>query len=94
MTLLDLRRYAIRNQIRIQFTAPAAGDCIVNEHGVLRMPSLAAASDFHFDNSLTGVEKFVLTPVREPARPQKVSRDDLEALLGDTPKASEPAHDE
>ena len=81
MTLLDLRRYAIRSRTRIQFASPEAGECMVNEHGVLRIPALSRPPDFQFDSSLAGVEEFVLTPVRETGRAQTVSREQLESLL-------------
>jgi hypothetical protein len=82
LSLLDLRRYAIRQGIRVEFAAPEAGSCVVNEHGVLKLPDLKGVPPFQFDSTLAGVEQFVLTPVQEPARTRTVSRQDLEALLG------------
>jgi len=85
MTLQDLRRYAIRSRRRVGFTSADAGECIVNEHGVLKIPDLAGSRQVQFDNSLTGVEQFVLTPVQESGRPQTVTRQHLETLLSARP---------
>lgn len=81
MTLLDLRRYAIRRRVRVGFSSPGAGECIVSEHGLLQIPSLAGVPGFQFDSSLAGVERFVLTPVEESGRPQTISRRHLETLV-------------
>ena len=81
MTLQDLRRYAIRSRRRVEFTSADAGPCMVNEHGVLKIPAPAGAKQAKFDNSLTGVEQFVLTPAQESGRRQTVTRQHLETLL-------------
>ena len=95
MTLQDLRRYAIRSRRRVEFTSADAGACMVNEHGVLKIPAPAGAKQARFDqirfdqvkfdNSLTGVEQFVLTPAQESGRPQTVTRQHLETLLSARP---------
>ncbi len=89
MTLLELRRYAIRNRTRVRFTLPAAGECVVNEHGVTKIPSLRSVPDFNVEASLGSVEEFVLDPAQEGSRPQKISRAQLDVLLGDTPRAAQ-----
>ena len=86
MTLQDLRRYAIRSRRRVSFSSAEAGTCIVNEHGVLKMPAVTGSQQVRLDNSLTGVEQFVLTPAQEASgRPQTVSRQHLETLLSARP---------
>lgn len=91
--LLEMRRYAIRNRARIRFTLPQAGECVVNEHGLLKLPPLQSVPDFKLDSSLGEVEQFILDPVQDTARPQKLSRKELLALLGDARKP-EPGHEE
>jgi hypothetical protein len=85
MTLQDLRRYAIRSRRRVGFTSADAGACLINEHGVLKIPAPAGAAQVRFDSSLAGVEQFVLTPVQESGRPQTVTRQHLETLLSARP---------
>ena len=92
MTLLDLRRYAIRNRARIRFSAPA-GECVVDEHGLLRIPGLRAVPSFNVEAALGSVEQFIVDPVQEGSKQQKVSRGQLQALLGEVPKA-ESGHEE
>jgi hypothetical protein len=83
LTLQDLRCYAIRQGVRVEFASPGAGRCVVNEHGVLKIPDLRGVPHFQVDSTLAGVEQFVLTPVQDPAGGRTVSRQDLEALLSD-----------
>jgi hypothetical protein len=93
MTLLELRRYAIRSRTRVRFSLEPAGECVVNEHGVLKIPSLRSVPDFNVEALLGSVEQFVLDPVQPAAKQQKVSREQLQSLLGAGPKA-DPGHEE
>ena len=81
MTLSDLRRYAVRESARIHFTLDAAGECFVNEHGILKLPSLTGVPTFRVDPALPGVERFTIEPVRAIAKRQALSRLQLESLL-------------
>lgn len=85
MTLQDLRRYAIRSRRRVAFSSAEAGECMINEHGVLKILAPAGAAQVRFDNSLSGVKQFVLTPAQESSRPQTVTREHLETLLSVRP---------
>ena len=80
MTLLELRRYAIRNRTRIRFTLASAGECVVNEHGLLKIPSLRTVPDFNVERELGSVGEFVLGE-------QVISREKLQALIGYAPQA-------
>ena len=82
MTLLDLRRYAVRETTRIHFQLEPAGECIVNEDGILKIPSHNRVPTFRIDSALPGVEQFTLAPVKGAAQPRNLSRAQLEALLG------------
>lgn len=93
MTLLELRRYAIRKRTRVRFTLPAAGECMVNEHGVVKIPALRTVPDFNVEASLGSVEEFVLEPAQEASKPRKVSPEQMAALLGDA-LGTEQAHQE
>jgi len=98
MTLLDLRRYAIRNQTRIHFKLESAGECVVDEHGILKFPSLRRVPDFSMDSSsmdssLASVDRFTLAPVQQASRSRHLSREQLASLLGQAPKAGATAEE-
>jgi hypothetical protein len=93
MTLQDLRRYAIRNRVRVRFHVEPAGDCLVDEHGLLKIPALRGAANFDVGALLDSVDQFVLDPVQDAAKPKKLSKTELQALLGEPPKA-EQSHEE
>ncbi len=82
MTLLELRRYAIRNRIRIGFALAEAGECFVDEHGVLRIPSLRAVPEFHVETLLGSADQFTLSEPGESAARKRLTRVQLQALLG------------
>lgn len=92
MKLLDLRRYAIRHRTRVRFTIPT-GECLVNEHGVVKLPGFRGVADFNVEASLDSIEHFVLDPAEGGSRQQKLSREQLQALVTETPKA-EQAHED
>jgi hypothetical protein len=83
MTLLELRRYAVRHGVSVHFSASGVGECLVNEHGVLQIPSLDRTPSFRMDSALPDVEKFTLRPVRTPAKSQTLSRQDFERIIAE-----------
>lgn len=93
MTLQDLRRYAIRNKARVRFQVEPAGDCLVDEHGLVKIPALRKAAGFDVGALLDSVEQFVVDPVQEASQPKKLSRQELQALLGEPPKAEQTHED-
>jgi hypothetical protein len=93
MNLVSLRRYAVRNRCRIGFRIEPAGECMIDEHGVLKIPSLKAAPGFNVDSLLGSVEQFFVETGGEAPKRQKLSRQQLEALLAEAPKA-EPGGEE
>jgi hypothetical protein len=90
MTLQDLRRYAVRNRCRIRFTVEASGECLVDEHGLLRIPALQTTTAVNVGELLGSVDRFVLEPAVENPRRQTVSRQELQGLVGEAPAASHP----
>lgn len=63
MTLADLRKLAIRKQIRIRFPLKNGMECVVTEKGVAQVPALKAPPDFSLEAELAGAASFVLEPV-------------------------------
>jgi hypothetical protein len=84
MTLLELRQYAIRNQLSIRFTTAEAGECVIDPHGILKLPATQSAQNFTIDSSLASIEEFVLDPAGGKAKRQTVSRRQLQSSLGST----------
>lgn len=87
MNLLDLRRYAIRRRTRIRFPIADGVECEVNEQGVVKLPAVHGVTGLNAENSLVSVEQFVLEPADGGSKQQKLTREKLEALVGEAPKA-------
>jgi hypothetical protein len=97
MTLADLRKLAIRKQIRIRFPLKNGMECVINERGVAQVPALKAPPDFNLEDELGGAGTFVMEPVtlpgaRNATKPTTVGRDELASMTGGGTGAS--AHDE
>ena len=86
MTLAGLRKLAVRSRTGIRFTVPGGAECVVDESGVLRVPSLAGPPDFSAEGALAQASEFHLGVSR-------VTREQLEAVLDASPKP-QPAHHE
>ena len=82
MTLQALRRYAIRNGVRVRF-----GDCLVDENGLVKVPSLRGVTDFNVQTGLEAAGQFILETAQEPPKLQKLARAEFEALLPKEPGA-------
>ena len=98
MKLADLRKLAIRKQIRICFQLKNGMECVVNEKGVAQVPSLKAPPQFNLEDELAGALTFVMEPVvvagtRNVPKPSTIGRDELAALAAAGGEAA-PAHDE
>lgn len=94
MKLVDLRRIAIKTNIRIRFSVSEGLECLVNEHGIAEVPALRAIPGFNLEEELAKVSRFTLEPVvAEKAKGvQVLSRDQLAALTDS--RGAEPAHDD
>jgi hypothetical protein len=79
MKLADLRRLSIRRQIRIRFPIRNGMECIVDEHGVAKVPSLRSIPDFNLEQELTGAQGFVLEPLAGATR--NIAREELDAMI-------------
>lgn len=99
MKLSDLRRLAVRKQLRVSFTLPNGMEALIDEHGLSKVPALRAIPDFNIEDGLAQVHQFRLEPVtlegRAP-RPQNASLADVEKLLAQlSPSAAAAAdHDD
>ncbi|MCC6539099.1 MAG: hypothetical protein IT162_16220 [Bryobacterales bacterium] len=86
MKLADLRRLAIRQQTRVRFAMPGATpyECVIDEHGIARVPGLRETAGFSLEEELAAVREFELEPVPASAKaaPQRrrAGRDEVEKL--------------
>jgi len=93
MKLADLRRLAIRKNLRIRFQLARGWECIVNEHGVAQVPALKSVPDFNLEQELAAVPKFLLEAVagngkNRPVKPQLLTREELAAMATASPAAA------
>lgn len=74
MKLADLRRLAIRRQVRIRFRLRNGLECIVTEHGVAQVEGLKGVPDFNLEEELAVAPSFLLDPAAAAALPKVVAR--------------------
>jgi len=102
VTLADLRKLAIRRQIRIRFALRNGMECVVTEHGVAQVPALKGVPDFNLEDELAAAAGFMLDPVAaaKAASPKAASpaatldREALAAMLGSGAAAQTGEHEE
>lgn len=95
MTLNDIKRYAIKNQSSLTFPIEGGLNCVVNEHGIVKVPGLAGPPTFDLDKEFAVAAIFTVEPVatgKEKPKPVRMPRAELAAKLGSGGAAD--AHDE
>ncbi len=88
MNLADLRRLAIRRQVKIRFFLQNGMECVITEHGVAQAPGLRGAPPFNFENELASAQEFRLesaAAANDSSGPHAVPRAELEAMLAPSP---------
>ena len=91
MKLADLRKLAIRRQLRIRFSISNGMECLMTEHGVARVPELKGAAVFNLEDELASAREFRLEPAASGAA-RTVAREELESMIG--PAAAAAAHED
>ena len=103
MTLVDLRKLAIRKQSKIRFVLRNGMECVVSADGIARVPALKGVPEFNLEQELASATAFVVEAVipagmKNPPKPKPVSmgRPELAAMVQDSPGAasSRDEHDE
>jgi hypothetical protein len=103
MKLVDLRKLAIRRQVRIRFRFGKGLECVVTEHGIAQVPGLHAIPDFNLERELASASEFVLEPAetRSASGPKgapqarQIGRGELASMVGSAgPGAATPGHEE
>jgi len=94
MTLVDLRRLAIRRQSKIRFVLRNGMECVISEDGIARVPALKSVPEFNLEEELAAAAAFVVeaaapTGVKSSAKlkPMAVGREALTAMALDSPAA-------
>ena len=100
MTLVDLRKLAIRKRSQIRFSLKNGMQCVINETGVARVPELKSVPEFNLEQEAAEATQFVVEAVPVPgvkaaakAKPVTMSRAELIAMNNLAP-ASVAAHDD
>ena len=96
MKLADLRKLAIRRQFRIRFALRNGMECVIDQHGVARVPALNGVPDFDLEAELALANEFVLEMAsgKDPAIPRPVRRDELAAMTTASTSAAPSAHED
>lgn len=88
MKLADVKRLAVRRGIRVRFRLRNGRECIIDAHGLARVPGLDGPPDFNLEEELARAEHFLLeTAAAEAGRKsgrggqRTLTRHELEALL-------------
>jgi hypothetical protein len=100
MTLADLRKLSIRQQLKIRFALRNGMECVIGEDGVARVPALKAPPDFNLEQELAEAAAFVVETVVPPgqknppkAKPLSLGRKEMTAMASASPSAVA-VHDE
>jgi hypothetical protein len=94
MKLADLRKLAIRKQIKIRFVLRNGMECVIGEDGIARVLALKAQPEFNLEQELAEAAAFVLEPVapagqKSPpkTKPLSLARKQMTAMATESPSA-------
>jgi hypothetical protein len=100
MTLVEVRKLAIRKQSKIRFTLRNGMECVISEDGVARVPALKSVPEFNLEQELEAATTFLVegalpsgTKYPQKSKPVTYGRQELLALALDAP-AGAAVHDE
>jgi len=100
MTLVDLRKLAIRKRSQIRFNLRNGMSCVINETGVARVPDLKAVPEFNLEEELGAATEFVVEAVlpegskAAKGKPVVMNRDQIVAQLAPAAVAAHDEHDD
>ena len=96
MKISDVRKMAIRQQTRVRFRMSNGQDCVIDEHGIARVPGIRDALHVSLDEELALAQEAHLESSAIPAKvaPRTVTRAELERLTSSQPLAEHDDHDE
>ena len=101
MTLVDVRKLAIRKQSKIRFNLRNGLECIISEDGIARVPALQSVPYFNLEQELADATNFVVEAAvpagtKTPSKPKLVpmGRAELSAMALTSPHGAAAVHDE
>jgi hypothetical protein len=103
VTLVDLRKLSIRQQVRIRFRFGNGLECVVTEHGIAQVPGLRSIPDFNLERELASASEFVLEPAgahaasgrKDAPQARRIGRDELASMVAAAGRgAARPEHEE
>jgi hypothetical protein len=103
MTLVDLRKLAIRKQSKIRFVLRNGMECVVTADGIARVPGLKGVPEFNLEQELASATDFVVeasvpagTKNAPKPKPVSMGRTELAAMAVDSsaPASSRDEHDD
>jgi hypothetical protein len=101
MTLVDVRKLAIRKQSKIRFVLRNGMECVISEDGIARVPALQAVPDFNLEQEFAAatafsVEAAVPAGVKNAPKlkPVPLGRTELTAMALSSPAGAVAVHDE
>ena len=78
MKLTDVRKLAVRQQAQFRFPLSGGGDCVVDQHGIVRVPGLDRPPSFSLEDEFQQAAEFRLEKSGTAGR--RLSRRELEGL--------------
>jgi hypothetical protein len=99
MKLADLRKVAVKKNLRIRFALSNGMECVLNEHGIAQVPALRAVPAFNLEDELVAVQQFVVEPAgagekdKTKAAPRNCSRSEM-VTLASSGAGGDTGHDE
>ena len=95
MTLVDLRKLAIRKRVKIRFALANGMECVVAEDGIARVPELKSVPQFNLETEMAAAQAFEVEAVvpagaknAPKARPTTLGRTEMAAMALDSPGAA------
>jgi hypothetical protein len=78
MKLSDARRVAIRGQLSLRFALSSGLECVVDRHGIARVPGIAGPTALNIEDEFAAAQRFVVQT--EGGAPREIPRAALEEL--------------
>jgi len=81
--LLDARKLAVKQQVCVRFGLSNGMECVIDEHGLSKVPRLSGPPGFNLEEEFARAERFVLELLTREKRAERVlTRQELEGMIG------------
>ena len=89
MKLSDVRKMAIRQQTRVRFRLSDGQQCVIDEHGIARVPGIRDVPQLNLETEFASISEAQLESAVPLAKPglRTVKRAELEKLVTAQPAA-------